>query len=109
MRDEHGQIVLPGAFLSAVERYNLSARLDCWVIRNAFEWLSQHPGCMQDLNLLSINLSGRSLGDGQLMGHIIERFKEGRIPPEKICIEISETAAITNLTSATRFIRMLKE
>jgi len=43
------------------------------------------------------------------MGHIVERFKEGRIPPEKICMEITETAAITNLTSATRFIRMLKE
>ncbi len=109
MRDERGQIVLPGAFLSAVERYNLSARLDYWVIRNAFEWLVQHPACTQKLNLLSINLSGHSLGDGQLMGHIIERFKEGRIPPEKICMEITETAAITNLTSATRFIRMLKE
>ena len=109
MQDEQGQIVLPGAFLSAVERYNLSARLDNWVTRNAFEWLVQHPKCMESLDLLSINLSGHSLGDGQLMGHIVERFKEGRIPPEKICMEITETAAITNLTSATRFIRMLKE
>jgi EAL domain-containing protein (putative c-di-GMP-specific phosphodiesterase class I) len=109
MQDEQGRIVLPGAFLSAVERYNLSARLDNWVIRNAFEWLVQHPECMQHLNLLSINLSGHSLGDSQLMGHIIERFKEGHIPAEKICMEITETAAITNLTSATRFIKMLKE
>ncbi len=109
MQDERGQIVLPGAFLSAVERYNLSARLDNWVILNAFEWLVQHPKCMQELNLLSINLSGHSLGDSQLMVHIIERFEEGRIPPEKICLEITETAAITNLTNATRFIKVLKE
>ena len=109
MQDERGRIVLPGAFLSAVERYNLSARLDNWVILNAFEWLVQHPKCMQELNLLSINLSGNSLGDSQLMGHIIERFEEGRIPPEKICLEITETAAITNLTNATRFIKLLKE
>jgi EAL domain-containing protein (putative c-di-GMP-specific phosphodiesterase class I) len=109
MQDEQGRIVLPGAFLSAVERYNLSARLDRWVIRNAFEWLARHPECMQRLSLLSINLSGHSLGDSQLMGHIIERFKEGRIPPEKVCMEITETAAITNLTSATRFIKVLKE
>ena len=58
--------------------------------------------------ILSINLSGNSLSDGQLMGYIIERFKEGRIPPYKICMEITETAAITNLTSATRFIKLLK-
>jgi diguanylate cyclase (GGDEF)-like protein/PAS domain S-box-containing protein len=109
MQDEQGRIVLPGAFLSAVERYNLSARLDNWVIRHSFEWLIGHPECMAGLDLLSINLSGHSLGDSQLMGHIIERFKEGCIPPEKICMEITETAAITNLTSATRFIKMLKE
>ena len=95
--------------MSAAERYNLSARLDNWVILNAFEWLVENPKCMQELNLLSINLSGHSLGDSHLMGHIIERFKEGRIPPEKICLEITETAAITNLTNATRFIRVLKE
>ena len=102
MQDEQGRIVLPGAFLSAVERYNLSARLDNWVIRNAFDWLVVHPECMGGLDLISINLSGHSLGDNQLMGHIIERFKEGRIPPEKVCMEITETAAITNLTSAKR-------
>ena len=109
MLDEQDRIVLPGAFLSAVERYNLSARLDNWVIRNAFDWLVGHPDCMRGLDLISINLSGHSLGDSQLMGYIIERFKEGHIPPDKICMEITETAAITNLTSATRFIKMLKE
>jgi diguanylate cyclase (GGDEF)-like protein/PAS domain S-box-containing protein len=109
LQDEQGRIVLPGAFLPAVERYDLSARLDDWVIRNAFEWLVEHPEPMRCLDLVSINLSGPSLGDNQLMGHIIERFKEGRIPPEKICLEITETAAITNLTSATRFIKSLKE
>ena len=109
MQDEQGQIVMPGAFLSAVERYNLSARLDNWVIRNAFDWLVRNPEFREELDLVSINLSGHSLGDGQLMGYIIEQFKGGRIPPEKICMEITETAAITNLTSATRFIKLLKE
>ncbi len=32
MREEDGSIVPPGAFLPAVERYNLSQRLDRWVI-----------------------------------------------------------------------------
>jgi len=109
MQDERGQIVLPGAFLSAVERYNLSAQLDNWVVKNSFDWLFCNTDCTNGLDLLSINLSGRSLSDTQLMGHIIERFKDGHIAPDKICIEITETAAITNLTSATRFIKLLKE
>ncbi len=109
MKDERGQIVLPGAFLSAVERYNLSAQLDNWVIRNVFEWYVDSPEYTEKLDLLSVNLSGNSLSDAQLMGYIIEKFKEGSIAPEKICMEITETAAITNLTSATRFIKLLKE
>jgi diguanylate cyclase (GGDEF)-like protein/PAS domain S-box-containing protein len=109
MHDEQGHMVLPGAFLSAAERYNLSAKLDQWVIRSTFEWLGRYPERLASLDLCSINLSGHSLGDEHLMGYVIERFKEGRIPPEKIGIEITETAAIANLTSATRFIKMLKE
>jgi EAL domain-containing protein (putative c-di-GMP-specific phosphodiesterase class I) len=34
---------------------------------------------------------------------------EGRVRPERICFEITETATIANLSSATRFIRALKE
>ena len=109
MHDEHGHTVLPGAFLSAAERYNLSARLDQWVIRSTFDALVRNPGHLEQLNLCSINLSGHSLGDEQLLHYVIEQFREGGIPSEKICIEITETAAITNLSSATRFIRMLKE
>lgn len=39
---------------------------------------------------------------------MIEKFNEGRVPPEKICFEITETAAIGNLMKATRFMSVLK-
>ncbi|MDX1431586.1 MAG: EAL domain-containing protein [Gammaproteobacteria bacterium] len=109
MHDERGHTVLPGAFLSAAERYNLSARLDQWVIRSTFDALVRHPEHLERLYLCSINLSGHSLGDEQLLGYVIEQFRAGNVPSEKICIEITETAAIANLSSATRFIKVLKE
>ena len=56
----------------------------------------------------SINLSGSSLGDNAFLKFIIGQFDRGIMPPEKICFEITETAAIANLTSAIHFIKTLK-
>jgi diguanylate cyclase (GGDEF)-like protein/PAS domain S-box-containing protein len=63
MRDEDGNIVLPEAFLPAAERYNLSVKLDRWVVREAFRLLTADPDHLQQLFLCSINLSGVSLAD----------------------------------------------
>ena len=108
MEDEDGRILPPGAFLPAAERYNLAARLDRWVIDAAFEWLTRHPAHLEDLSLCAINLSGHSLGDQKFLDSLIDRFRERAIPANKICFEITETAAISNLADAARFVKALK-
>lgn len=108
MSDENGEIVLPDTFLPAAERYNLSTKLDRWVISNAFEWLADHPDHLQRLSLCSINLSGLSLGSKEFLAFVNREFKQKRILPQKICFEITETAAIANLSSATRFLKVFK-
>jgi diguanylate cyclase (GGDEF)-like protein len=108
MQERNGKIIPPGSFLPAAERYNLMLGLDRWVTQTAFEWLANHPEQMQELGLCTINLSGHSLGDADFMDFMIEKFNEGRVPPEKICFEITETAAIGNLMKATRFMSVLK-
>jgi len=108
MRDPDGALIQPGAFLLAAERYNLATKLDQWVIEASFEWLLQHPDHLKDLHLCEINLSGHSVGNEQFLEFITAQLKKGNIPPAKICFEITETAAIANLSSATRFIKALK-
>lgn len=108
LRDEQGQLVAPGAFLPAAERYSLATKLDRWVLRTAFEWLRRHPQVLERVLACSINLSGSSLGDNAFLEFIIRQFDKGIMPPEKICFEITETAAIANLTNATHFIKTLK-
>ncbi|MEZ5584742.1 MAG: EAL domain-containing protein [Candidatus Competibacteraceae bacterium] len=108
MRNTDGTLIQPGAFLTAAERYNLATKLDQWVIQAAFEWLLEHPAHLQDLHLCEINLSGHSVGNEQFLAFITTQLKQGEIPPAKICFEITETAAIANLASATRFIKALK-
>ncbi len=109
MADEKGRNLLPGAFLPAAERYNLSMKLDRWVISTAFEWLDKYPDHLQQLSLCAINLSGLSLGDEEFLTFITRAFQERRILPQKVCFEVTETAAIANLSSAIRFLKVLKD
>jgi diguanylate cyclase (GGDEF)-like protein/PAS domain S-box-containing protein len=108
MEGEDGQLVLPGAFLPAAERYGFSTKLDRWVIRLALNWLQEHSQQLDQLTLCSINLSGHSLGDDAFLEDLVTSVKQTEIPAQKICFEITETAAITNLSNATRFIKTLK-
>ncbi|MGZ5006389.1 MAG: EAL domain-containing protein [Methylobacter sp.] len=108
-REHNGQIIPPGAFLPAAERYNLVSALDRWVIGHLFEWIATKPGFMDELSLCSVNLSGLSLSDETMLTFISEQFSKWSIPVHKICFEVTETAAIANLSNATKFINHLKE
>ncbi|MBU1690883.1 MAG: EAL domain-containing protein [Gammaproteobacteria bacterium] len=108
MLDESGQLIPPGSFLPAAERYNLIATIDRWVISTYFRWLAEHPAHLKALEFGSVNLSGRSLGDAGCLIHIENQLKEFAIPAEKICFEITETEAIGNLVKAQYFIERLK-
>lgn len=108
MLDENGDTVAPGTFLPAAERYNLSTSIDRWVIEAIFGWLRDHPQKLKRLFLCSINLSGTSLSSEEFLNFVAQQFDEKNLPPNKICFEITETAAIANLTKATQFISALK-
>ena len=106
MVDDEGILVPPANFLPAAERYNLMPRVDRWVVRQSLQWLAGHPAASQ---CASINLSGQSMSDEQLLDFVIGELNHTGIDPARICFEITETAAIANLTKAIRFIGALRE
>lgn len=108
MKDETGKIIPPGFFLPAAERYNLIAELDMWVIKNAFSILAANPAFLKQIQFISINLSGQSLTTPEILKLIVTQLKETGIPGNNICFEITETAAISNLSTASKFISTLK-
>jgi diguanylate cyclase (GGDEF)-like protein/PAS domain S-box-containing protein len=108
MRELDGSIVPPGAFLPAVERYNLTQRVDRWVISSALHWLAANPATTQRIGRVYVNLSGDSLSDPQLHDFIRAVLDETRVQPTKIGFEITETAAIGNLTRANQLIAELR-
>lgn len=107
MKDETGKIIYPGSFLPAAERYNLSVRLDRWVVSAMISWLQENPDELNSLALCAINLSGHSLGDTDFLDFLLEKFQAEGIAAEKFCFEITETAAVANLGAAIQFITAL--
>ena len=118
MKCGDGSLVLPGAFIPAAERYGVVALIDRWVIDNVFRTLRDHgavapTGAMaiptKLTGMYSINLSGVSLNDISLRQYISEKLLEYSICPTQICFEITETAVISNMGNAQRFIRELRQ
>lgn len=107
LMDKSAGVVLPGAFLPAAERFHLSGRVDRWVLRQAIAQLSQQDH-LRDIDMVCINLSGQSVGDRAFHQRAIDMLTAAG--PEVchcLCLEITETAAITNLVEAASFIAQL--
>ncbi len=110
MVGEEGQIIPPGAFLPAAERFNLIGSVDRWVVENVFKKLKiiRHRYNDIDKLSLSINLSGASMGDNEFLERICQLLDESSYSAESFCFEITETAAITNLKHAQVFLSKLQ-
>ncbi len=106
LQDTDGHLYSPGSFMPAAERYGLMRSIDRWVIQNTFAWL-QSGGLRTAIQRYSINLSGQSLGSGELLPFIQRMTQQYAIPLERICFEITESAAIANLQHANNLISEL--
>ena len=110
LRGDDGTLILPGAFIPAAERYSLMPELDRWVVRHAFTHISRHgrSGHARTQGRWFLNLSGATLSDDAFAGYVREQLRVHELPPGSICFEITETAAIANLSSALEFIGEVK-
>lgn len=99
-----GELLPPGAFLPAAERYQLAPRIDRWVLQHALDWLRLHAG-PKPVRQLSVNLSGQSVGDHEFHQWAFEALgAAGEDCCRSLCLEITETVAITHLDDAVSFI-----
>ncbi len=109
MKDEKENIIPPGTFLPAAENYNLSSKIDRWVVQTTLSWLEAYADTLEQGLSWGINLSGQSLGDETLLRFIIEEFHHKQIRPDTVYFEVTETAAIANLDNAIHFINSMQK
>jgi|GEM_PF-906498 len=113
--DESTNIISPGAFLPAAERYDLMPAIDHWVITTFLANYEIYFQSRKEQQLSSptriyaINLSGASISSKEFAVFLEEQFDRHSVPPETICFEITETVAISNLDNAVTLIEKLKK
>jgi diguanylate cyclase (GGDEF)-like protein len=110
MLGERGEVIPPGKFLSAAERYQLMPTVDRWVVKRSCELLSAHAaGVGEDIARFAINLSGQSLQDETFLPFVEDTIKNSGLPANVLCFELTETATVGNLERAQSFLRALQD
>jgi diguanylate cyclase (GGDEF)-like protein/PAS domain S-box-containing protein len=106
---DNNKIIPPDIFLPAAERYGIIHKIDKWVVNTAIDQISKDQGINKHINRLSINLSGASLANDELLDFITRKLHQSNVETKRICFEITETAAILNLPKALHFIKTLRD
>jgi len=109
VHDEEGNKVPLDEFIVAAERYNRITDIDTWVVNYIFNWLEEHKSKLDRISNLSVNLSGNSLGNRHFMDEVYLRLTKPGFPADKVCFELTETTAMSNMDNAARFMKKLKE
>jgi diguanylate cyclase (GGDEF)-like protein/PAS domain S-box-containing protein len=109
MRDENGDLVQPDQFIPAAERYNMMSTLDRWVVHETLSKLADRKSASGVARFtLAVNLSGTSLSEESFLDYVISELQKYKLPEGAICFEITETAAISNLSRVIHFMQTLK-
>ncbi|MFK5986764.1 MAG: EAL domain-containing protein [Pseudomonadota bacterium] len=103
MLDEKDELVYPDQFIPVAEQTGQIQAIDNWVILSAIEFMGKN----KELSL-AINLSGNAISDQDLVSHILSLLEQHKVEGNRLIIEITETAAVTNVTKATSVMNELK-
>ncbi|MFO1509214.1 MAG: EAL domain-containing protein [Steroidobacteraceae bacterium] len=105
LRNAAGEPVSPSRFISAATRYQLLPQLDRWVVARTIERLDAHAALLRSRHAtFCINLSGQSLGQPDFADFVRTTLKSAALPAEQLVFEFTESAAISDMPAAQRFI-----
>ena len=108
LRDEAGNVLPPDVFIKVAEKFDLATKIDCMVVTACIQKLSELAKAGNSAGL-AINLSGKSVGNVELLALIKSELATTGVDPGRIIFEITETAAFHNLDLVQQFVREAKQ
>jgi diguanylate cyclase (GGDEF)-like protein/PAS domain S-box-containing protein len=105
--EQSDTLIAPAQFISVAEKTGKIVDIDRWVIRSSIRSLAEDPEFV-DLPV-SVNISGRCFDDPTLAAFIMDELLAHGVAPERLIVEITETAAISDIEDAQRFIAGLRQ
>lgn len=106
LKDAHGELISPHAFLPTAERFGLMAEIDRWVVDRAFRTLRECRGGRPIV--LAINLSSQTLEHEKSSSYITDKIVQHDIDPAALVFEIAESRAITEIHNVQRLLHELR-
>jgi diguanylate cyclase (GGDEF)-like protein/PAS domain S-box-containing protein len=107
LNDGRGLSTESAEFLRPAERYQMMPQIDRWVINATLAAISGGEIKLAGHRSCAINLSGQTLGDEAFLGFVVDALDRSGVPPSSICFEVTETAILSNVQQAQRFIEVL--
>ena len=108
LRAENGELIRPAQFIGAAERFGLMPQIDLWVLENLLKWYADNPDELARLSMVSVNLSGESVGTPKMHRKIRRLLEAADFPYQRLCFEITESQAIANIDATKAFIETFK-
>ncbi len=109
LRDNEDKLHCPGDFIPAAEKYHLMPQVDRWVIRESFAYAAGRSPGEPSSRPLCINISAGSIADKTFVDFLLSELSRLEVDPRLITLEITETTAIENRSSAIGVIEALRE
>ncbi len=108
LRDRKGEFVSPSVFIPAAENYGLIGRIDRWVIEHTLKLLGNDADMLSAISVCAINLSGQSFAQLDLIDFIRDMMIKTGVPGHKLCFEVTETSAVSQLSQVADFIHAMR-
>jgi PAS domain S-box-containing protein len=96
------ELIPPSDFLPKAEQLGLIGALDIWMMRRAVNLVKRD-------RIIEVNLSAQSISDASLIDEIGAALEQTGIAPSNLIFEITETAAVENVSLAVEFGEKLAE
>lgn len=105
-----GEIVGPDQFLQVAEETSLITQIGCWMLRKAIEQLQIWQTSPQFKNLeLAVNISAKQLQFEHFASSVISMVQAGKVDPDKLTIEVTETVVMTDIKLVVKQLTALRE
>jgi diguanylate cyclase len=92
-------LLFPDRFLPLAEQTDLIDKLTEWVLVTALTEI-RNLGALASGMAVAVNVSARSIGRTDFAGQIIQVLEDLGVPPERLIIEVTETALLTDPAGA---------
>jgi diguanylate cyclase (GGDEF)-like protein len=108
MRGRDGAIIPAGRIIGVAEKGGLMGMIDRWVLSTTLQWIEANADKLSQTRFVCMNLSGASLNDESFIQDALDLLERHREAAGRICLEITESVALHDLTNTVRFIDQVR-